>query len=57
MELVVNTFTLINSQARTRPPEQLVSEVREVVGSAEALREAMATLAPLEQAVQRLGRE
>jgi hypothetical protein len=57
MELVVNTFTLINSQARTRPPEQLVSEVREVVGSAEALREAMAALAPLEQAVQRLGRE
>jgi hypothetical protein len=57
MELVVNTFTLINSQARTRPPEQLLSEVREVVGSAEALREAMATLAPLEQAVQRLGRE
>jgi hypothetical protein len=56
MELVVNTFTLINSQSRTRPPEQMLSEVQEVVGSAEALTEAMAELAPLEQAVQRLGR-
>jgi hypothetical protein len=56
MELVLNTFTLLNSQARTRPPEQMLSDVQEVVGSAEALTEAMAELAPLEQAVQRLGR-
>lgn len=57
MELVLNAFTLINSQARTRPPDQMLSEVNEVVGSAEALTEALAAFAPLEQAVQRLGRQ
>jgi hypothetical protein len=56
MELVLNTFTLINSQARTRAPEQMLSHVQEVVGSAEALSETLAAFAPLEQAVQQLGR-
>jgi hypothetical protein len=56
MDLVVNTFTLINGQARTRPPEQMLTEVEDVVGSSEALTETLATFAPLDEAVQRLGR-
>jgi hypothetical protein len=57
MELVVNTFTMLNGQVRTRPPEQMLTDVQDVVGSSEALTETLAAFAPLEQAVQRLGRE
>jgi hypothetical protein len=55
MDLVVNAFTLINGQIRTRPPEQMLTDVEDVVGSSQALAEALAAFAPLDQAVQRLG--
>ncbi len=56
MGLVENTFTLIHGQARTRVPEQVLGEIQDVVVSSEALSEALATFAPLDEAVQRLGR-
>jgi hypothetical protein len=56
MDLVFDTFTLINGQARTRPPEQMLTDVQDVVGSSEALTEALQEFAPLDQAVQQLGR-
>jgi hypothetical protein len=56
MELVENTFTLIHGQARARAPEQVLGEIQDVVVSSEALSEALATFAPLDEAVQRLGR-
>ena len=40
---------------RDRPPEQMLHDVEDVVGSSRALTDALTELAPLEQAVQRLG--
>ena len=57
LELVFDTFTLLNGQARTRPPEQMLTDVQDVVGSSEALTEALQEFAPLDQAVQQLGRQ
>lgn len=56
LDLVANTFTLINTQIRTAPPERILADVDEVVGQSEALTETMEELAPMEEAIARLDR-
>ena len=53
--LVFDSFSLINGQLRTSPAEQMVSDVDGVIRSSQALADALAETAPLEQALQRLG--
>jgi hypothetical protein len=55
LDLVVDAFSLINGQLRTSPPEQMLSDVDGVIDSSQALSDALAETAPLEQAIQRLG--
>jgi hypothetical protein len=55
LDLVADSFALINGELRTRPPEQMVSEVESVILSSQALSDALTETASLEQAVQRLG--
>jgi flagellin-specific chaperone FliS len=55
LDLVVDTFSLINGQLRTSPPEQMISDVDGVIDSSQALSDALVETAPLEQAIQRLG--
>jgi hypothetical protein len=55
LDLVVDAFSLINGQLRTSPPEQMISDVDGVIDSSQALSDALAETAPLEQAIQRLG--
>jgi hypothetical protein len=56
LDLVCDSFRLLHTQFRSRPPEQLVPEVEEVVRSSRALSDAMAELAPLEEKLLRLAR-
>jgi hypothetical protein len=56
LQLVVNTFSLINSQVRTSSPEQLLGDVNSVVDQSESLTEALAAFSPVDQTVQRLDR-
>lgn len=56
LELVVNTFSLINSQLRSSSPEQILEDVNSVVDQSESLTETLATFAPMDQALQRLER-
>jgi hypothetical protein len=55
LSLVADSFALINGELRTRPPEQMVSEVEGVILSSQALSDALTETASIEQAVQRLG--
>jgi hypothetical protein len=54
LDLVVDTFALINGQLRTSPPEQMLSDVDDVIGSSQTLTDTLAEVAPLEEAIQRL---
>lgn len=51
--LVADTFRLIHAQLHSQPPEQLLTQVEEVVRSSRALHDALQELAPLEEQVQR----
>ena len=55
LNLVVDTFNLINGQLRTRPPEAMLSDVDDAISSSQSLTETLAEVAPLEQQIQRLG--
>jgi hypothetical protein len=54
LDLVCDSFRLIHAQLGSRPPEQLVPEVEAVTRSSQALADALAELAPLEEQIQRL---
>jgi hypothetical protein len=56
LDLVANTFTLINTQLRTGSPERIIADVEDVVGQSEALTQTMQELAPMEEALARLDR-
>ena len=56
LDLVDDSFRLIHARFRSQPPEQLISQVDEVLRSSHALSDALAELAPLEEQIQRLGR-
>lgn len=56
LELVVNTFDLINSQVRSSRPEQILEDVNAVVDQSENLTETLATFAPMDEALARLER-
>jgi hypothetical protein len=56
LELVASTFTLINTQVRTGPSEQILTDVEEVVNQSDAVTQAMQEFAPVEQALARLSR-
>ena len=56
LDLVANTFTLINTQIRTGSPEQIVADVEDVVNQSQALTQTMQEFRPVEEAMARLGR-
>lgn len=56
LDLVVNTFTLINTQIRTGSPERIVADVEDVVNQSQALAQAMQDFGPIEEAMDRLDR-
>ncbi len=56
LELVVNTFSLINTQLRSHTPEQIVEDVNSVVEQSESLTQTLASFAPMDEALQRLER-
>jgi len=56
LDLLTNTFTLINTQIRIQSPEKILQEVDQVVDQSEALTQTIEEFAPLEEALSRLER-
>lgn len=54
LDLLTNTFTLINTQMRIQSPEEILEEVDQVVNQSEALTQTIQEFAPLEEALARL---
>jgi len=51
MQLMTDTFGLINDEIRARSPEQVLADIDEVVNTANSLTEAIEAVTPLEQLV------
>jgi hypothetical protein len=57
LQLVEDTFGLINDEIRARSPEQLLSDIEEVVVASNTMTSALEEIAPFEQMAERIGRE
>lgn len=55
MQLMQDTFGLINDEIRARSPEQVLADIDEVVVASNSLAEAIDSVAPLEDLVAKLG--
>lgn len=55
LQLVEDTFGLINDEIRARSPEQILADIEEVVLGTETMASALEELAPLEQMIARVG--
>lgn len=55
MQLMQDTFGLINDEIRARSPEQVLADIDEVVLASNSLAEAIDSVAPLEELVAKLG--
>jgi hypothetical protein len=53
MELIAETFGLINDEMRARSPEQVLADIDEVVTQATSLTDALDSLTPIDQVVAR----
>ena len=51
MQLMTDTFGLINDEIRARSPEQVLADIDEVVTTTNSLTEALEAVTPLEQLV------
>ena len=51
MELIAETFGLINDEMRARSPEQVLADIDEVVGQATSLTDALDSVTPMDQLV------
>lgn len=56
LDLVANTFTLINTQIRTGSPERILADVEDVVTQSNALTQTMEEFDTLDESLERLGR-
>ncbi|MCC2672864.1 MAG: hypothetical protein K0Q72_5336 [Armatimonadetes bacterium] len=54
LRLLEDTFGLINDEIRARSPEQVLSEIEEVVGQTESMTRLLEEIAPYEQMIARL---
>jgi hypothetical protein len=54
LELLEDTFGLINDEIRARSPEQVLSEIEDVVGQTESMTQLLEEIAPFEQMAARL---
>jgi hypothetical protein len=54
LDLVEDTFGLINDELRARSPEQVLADIEDVVGQAETMTKVLEEVAPYEQLVARL---
>lgn len=54
LDLVEDTFGLINDELRARSPEQILADIEEVVGQTENMTKVLEEVAPYEQMVTRL---
>ena len=57
LQLVEDTFGLINDEIRARSPEQLLSDIEEVVVASNSMTSALEELAPFEHIAARMGQE
>jgi len=57
LQLVEDTFGLINDEIRARSPEQLLSDIEEVVVASNTMTSALEELAPFEHIAARIGQE
>jgi hypothetical protein len=57
LELVEDTFGLINDELRARSPEQILADIEDVVGQAETMTRVLEEVAPYEQMVARIGQQ
>lgn len=53
MELIAETFGLINDEIRARSPEQVLADIDEVINQATSLTDALDSLTPVDQVVAR----
>jgi len=57
IQLVEDTFGLINDELRARSPEQILADIEEVVGQTETMTKVLEEVAPYEQMVARLAQQ
>jgi hypothetical protein len=55
MDLITETFGLINDEIRARSPEQVLADINDVVNQATSLTDAIDEITPSDQLVARLG--
>lgn len=55
LQLVEDTFGLINDEVRARSPEQVLSDIDEVVTQTDVMTKTLAEIAPLDQMMARVG--
>ena len=55
LQLVEDTFGLINDEVRARSPEQVLSDIDDVVSQTDVMARTLEEIAPLDQMIARAG--